>query len=291
VNLPEFLNAPYDGLRSIEVPAVAHHLYFWRGVDLMQEGNYEEAIGLLEKDAEIEPDFSRAHVNLGRAHAELGHLDVAVEQYRQALESNPDDVFAMNNLGLAMETLGHPEKARVQYEAALQRDPTLLLTRRSLARVLLAGPDPRAALPHLEKVVDVEPDDLETRWALAALYLGTQRPREAVHHLEALLTYAPDDVRALSTLAWLLATTSDDQLRDGGRAETLAAAAVKATARQRPEPLDAWAAALAELGRTEEAARAVREALALVRGRGSSLEKGLRARLKLYEAGRPYRAP
>ena len=102
---------------------------------------------------------------------------------------------------------------------------------------------------------------------------------------------SPDDVRALSTLAWVLATTSDDSVRDGGRAEPLAAAAVRATDRQRPEPLDAWAAALAELGRTEEAAQAARQALALVKGRGSALEKGLESRLKLYEAGRPYRAP
>jgi hypothetical protein len=58
-----------------------------------------------------------------------------------------------------------------------------------------------------------------------------------------------------------------------------------------PELLDALAAAYAAAGRFDDAVRTASEAQALAAGRDPALAAGLRARLELYRARRPYVAP
>jgi len=94
---------------------------------------------------------------------------------------------------------------------------------------------------------------------------------------------------ALNDLAWTLATNPDAGHRDGIRAVVLAARALEL------QPghyhLDTLAAAYAEAGRFEEAVKAEREALELL---GTEDEKAVAEyteRLRLYEAGKPYREP
>ncbi len=289
VNLPEFLNAPYDALEHIDVPAVKHQKLFWEGVDLIREGHPKEAIPLLEKAIALEPDFSRAEVNLGMAHAVEGRYEEAIRHYRKALRINPDDTYAYNNLGRAMEVTGHPDQALGDYEAALARDPTLLLAHKNAARILLTGSDPARAVPHLAALIQADPDDLESRWALSAIYLHDGRVRKGIAELEAIIDHHPDDVRTLSTLAWVLATSPRSDVRDGERAVAVAEKAVQASGRRRPEPLDALAAALAETGRTKEAVAIAREALELLGDQGGALRDGLQSRIALYRDGRPFR--
>ena len=90
--------------------------------------------------------------------------------------------------------------------------------------------------------------------------------------------------------ALALATHPDPQARSGAVALLLARQACRAPGGRTPEALDALAAALAETGQFEEAARTAREAAALARAEGNSeLAAGLEQRQRLYEARQPYR--
>jgi hypothetical protein len=64
---------------------------------------------------------------------------------------------------------------------------------------------------------------------------------------------------------------------------------VDATGGNRPEPLDALAAALAETGRFRDAALAAERALAKARKSRPDLVPALEARLALYRKERPFR--
>jgi tetratricopeptide (TPR) repeat protein len=96
----------------------------------------------------------------------------------------------------------------------------------------------------------------------------------------------------LNRIAWILATSSDADLRDGARAATLAERAVRLTNREDAASLDSLAAAYAELGRYDDAATTVREALVLARKKGDpAIAPELESRLGLYQAHQPFREP
>ena len=50
----------------------------------------------------MQPDFLEAHNNLGILLARSGHLDEAIEQFRQALEIAPGSAEVRRNLDIAL---------------------------------------------------------------------------------------------------------------------------------------------------------------------------------------------
>ena len=76
------------------------------------------------------------------AQATSGEWEAAVETNRQLLELGPD-TDAYNRLGKALAELGHHDEALEAYESALARDATNRIAERNVARlrVLLGGAD------------------------------------------------------------------------------------------------------------------------------------------------------
>lgn len=68
------------------------------------------------------------------AHATRGEWDAAVEANRQLLESGPD-TDAYNRLGKALAELGRNEEALEAYQEALSRDATNRIAERNVARL------------------------------------------------------------------------------------------------------------------------------------------------------------
>ena len=51
----------------------------------------------------MQPDYAEAHVNLGIALEELGILEEAEANFRQALDLKPDLAVAHDNLGVTLQ--------------------------------------------------------------------------------------------------------------------------------------------------------------------------------------------
>lgn len=99
---------------------------------------------------------------------------------------------------------------------------------------------------------------------------------------------APQFARALLPAAWIYATASESSLRNGRRAREYAHKACEFTFWKYPIAVEAWAAACAEAGDYKLAVESQRRAIELS---PNERRTELRARLKEYEAGRPYREP
>jgi tetratricopeptide (TPR) repeat protein len=116
----------------------------------------------------------------------------------------------------------------------------------------------------------------------------------AVEHYQAVLdgrdaAYLP---RAANNLAWLYATESDAQIRNGSQAVQLAELACRLTRRKNPAYLGTLGSAYAEAGRFAEAVDVTRLALELADTRDAeALRASLQARLQLYENQQPYHQP
>ena len=104
------------------------------------------------------------------------------------------------------------------------------------------------------------------------------------------LELQPDHPLALNTAAWILATSTNDALRDGPRAMEFAERAVARLGRNPPTALATLAAAQAEAGRFAEAVETAQRALAGARqGGDTALVARFEARIEAYRDRRPWR--
>jgi tetratricopeptide (TPR) repeat protein len=148
------------------------------------------------------------------------------------------------------------------------------------------------------KVVELNPDDEPAHRNLGTMLLMTgQREESGVHFrkaselkLRAALEADPNDVAALGRAAWMLATSPDATIRNGGEALGFAVRAVEISGGKDARLLDTLAAAYAEKGQFANAALTARRAQALAAQQNqAALADAIRSRIALYEADRPFR--
>jgi tetratricopeptide (TPR) repeat protein len=114
---------------------------------------------------------------------------------------------------------------------------------------------------------------------------------EAIAHYEKALATRPDLISALTNLAWIRATASDPQFRNGAEAVVLAERACSGPERTTAGCLDVLAAAYAEAGRFDDAQATARDALVHARAANQAeMVEALIARAALYRDRRPYRS-
>jgi tetratricopeptide (TPR) repeat protein len=118
------------------------------------------------------------------------------------------------------------------------------------------------------------------------------RTREAVAQYREALRLNPSLVGALNNLAWILATSPDEGLRNGAEAVRLAERACELTHYGQPLFIGTLAAAYAECGRFPEAVTTAEKAERLATRAGlTPVAAKNRQLLELYRAGKPYQEP
>ncbi|MEX2187751.1 MAG: ASPIC/UnbV domain-containing protein [Pirellulales bacterium] len=117
------------------------------------------------------------------------------------------------------------------------------------------------------------------------------KPGEAAAAFRRALDYHAEHAAARADLAWLLATSSDAAIRNGGEAVRLVEPMASGGWGDEIAVFDALAAAHAENGKFVDAVRAAETALAAAEKAGdASRSAAVAARLALYRASRPYRS-
>ena len=137
-----------------------------RALALLEQGQVDEGIQLLESVAEAAPQLSAPRIDLGIAYERAGNLEAAEKNLKLALESNPDHPIALNELGIVHRKTGHFAEARQDYEAALAIYPGYHYARRNLGVLcdLYLG-DLECALTQYEAYMKTVPSDDEvTIW-------------------------------------------------------------------------------------------------------------------------------
>ncbi len=80
--------------------ATARHFYAFG--NLRTRGRWDEALSQIRKAQELDPLSSQISTNAGDILLEAGHLEHAIKQYREVIESDPGFVGAHIELGLAL---------------------------------------------------------------------------------------------------------------------------------------------------------------------------------------------
>ncbi len=220
-----------------------------------------------------------------------GQYAEAANWCREAIAAKADYADAHCTLAVILLAQKRPPEARVELEQALQIDPTLPRAHYYLGNQLLAEGNVTAAQSHYQAALERLPEYPEAHYQLAIL-LAASNPDESVQRFHEALRLKPDWKEALNNLAWVLATTPDDKLRNGAEAVRLAQRAVLITSTNEAGPLDTLAAALAETGKFEEAVETGRKALVLAAKPDSHFPpKEIETHIRCYELKKPIRDP
>lgn len=238
-----------------------------------------------------DPTSSEAHVKLARLLADGGDVDGAATHYREALRLDPNLAPAHNNLAVILESTGHTDEAIAQYREGVRLEPQRAESRSNLAAALANAGHPAEGVEQFRAALQLKPQLAEARFGLASAYAQAGQVRQAVAELDALLRKRPDWTAVEATLAWLLATAEDAEVRDGARAVQLAEDAARRTEYRDADVLNSLAAAYAEIGRFADAVDTVERAIELARANDrAALATALTERLERYRAGLRLRA-
>jgi tetratricopeptide (TPR) repeat protein len=249
------------------------------------EGKEDEAQMEFRKAIAINPGHAPAYNNLGLSLASKGDLDEAIANFRKAVELEPDNGQAENNLGHALMAKGSVAEAIPQFKKALELGPETAELESNLGIALAKSGQAADAVPHFERALVLAPDSVDARYYLGKALVITGHGGEGVGYWKQALNKDPDNLQVLNDTAWVLATSSDAALRDGGAALSLAEHAVELTSQKEPAVLGTLAAAYAETGCFDKAIELEQRAIDLATRQGNGgLAQRLNDRLLLFQA-------
>ena len=253
------------------------------------QGRVEEAISSYRKAISLDDKNGAAHDNLGIALAAQGMVEEAITHFREAIRLDRRNDVAHSNLGVALATQGKLEEAIGHYREAIRLDDQNSNVHNNLGIALAAQGKFEEAIGHYREAIRLRDDNDEAHRRLGALLVWLGRVEEAIAEYEEVLRIRPDDAMTLNDIAWIRSTHPDPRFRDGAEAARLARRAVELSP-DHPDFWDTLAAAYAEAGWFPQAGEAARKAVELAERQGKqALAESMEARLRLYEAGMPFR--
>jgi tetratricopeptide (TPR) repeat protein len=253
-----------------------------------QLATWRDSRTLWQHAVEVSPGDDAVHDNLGLVYLDEGQPAVAWRLFARAAELNPANFRARNNLGRASLALGDPEVARIHLTEAVRLAPNQADAQYNLALTYVLGPEPdlTAARDHCRRAVELNGALAPAHALLGYLCHESGQAEEGDSHYGEALRLDPGWLKRTDEEAWRLATGGTWTPFKGALALLGARQVCQATGERRAEFLETRAAAEAAAGHHTQAARTLRQLLALVpEGADPRRREAIRERLRLYEQG------
>ena len=292
------------------------------GLSLMMDDKLEAAEAVFDRAIKLDPDSAGALLQRARVRAMRGDRPEAIADLDKAIRIAPDGVVPLLLRARIHQQAGDSERAAADLEQVLAKHPDHPAAIELRGLIAAERNDYPAAIRDFRKLVAQKPDDAVIIGQLGMLYLAAKQPRQAIRRftrsielddtnfaswrgrsdaeisigdhtaaladLEKALEIKPDDSGVLNNLAWLLATSPDEAIRNGKRAIELARKACEETTWKQPHIISTLAAGFAETGDFAEARKYSKQA---VESEGSSPEvkMQLEGEMASYESQKPWR--
>jgi tetratricopeptide (TPR) repeat protein len=211
---------------------------------------------------------------------------------RRAIETDEEWAFPLEILGWIDWSLGQLPSAVGAFRACVKKTPSNSGWLLPLAAIVSMQIGNSRSVEKAEEYCNTAVA-ADARNPLALIVRSTVRTARGRYRLavadalDAILA-SGDSVTCLNDAAWLLATSPDEEARNGKMSLRLARKACARTNWVHPPLLDTLAAACAECGRFEQAVVRQEKALELLPP-SSELQEEMEARLQLYRDKKPYR--
>lgn len=277
-------------------------LYRLRAILYRMLDKEDEAFADLNKALAMQPKDPLAL--LQRAEIALGRNDVksAKQDLKAATEIAPQveqiDQAIVVRCFIAIEE-GRMADAITDMQTLIERNPKDTFRQLQLANLYLQDERPRKAIETLTNVLDSDPNNVSVLRSRADAYLAVGEHAEAIEDYEKAIAAAEksQDIDSdkkviagiLNNLAWVLATSPKDGVRNGKRSMELGKRAVELTEESEPHILSTLAAGYAETGDFENARKWSERAVELGTEQDNEQLEQLKEELESYRKNEPWR--
>jgi Flp pilus assembly protein TadD len=278
VNIPEFVNIPPDGIAKIDPQATEYYGFFNQAFDFIEKKQWAEAIPLMRKAVERDPDDAVGHYTLASALTANNQEREAVEEYRKACTLDTHRAPWFDHLAVALANTGDLDGAITSWRKALTIDPKDAGAEADLGTALFESGQAQEGYEHLRKAIDMAPNFADAHNHLGWELAKTGRLDEALGELQKAITLRPASAEYRVNLGYVM----------GLRGDLAAAVAAFQKAVELSEGkdwrcLDMLATAYSKIGRSADAIQSENQALDLaLQQNDERLEKRLRANLERY---------
>jgi tetratricopeptide (TPR) repeat protein len=269
---------------------------------------------------EMAPADDEAVRSRGRFYLVQSKFKEAIEDFTKALELDKENLEARLLRARAYQQDGDAKRAREDVDVLLKSQPGLVAALELRAVLAASNRDFKQAIADFEELLKVAPNNAELLAQIGVLYQASKKPRAAIEKFTAALEQdnalfvalrgradaylsigkqadaiadyhqalqvRPKEPGLLNNLAWVLATSPDENLRDGKRAIELAKQGCEVTEYKEAHILSTLAAGYAESGEWDEAIKWSKKAIEVG---GESIDDQLKKELASYEQKKPWR--
>jgi protein O-mannosyl-transferase len=217
-------------------------LHYWRN-----EGT------LLSRIAEPESNYA-GHATYAAFLLRHNQLPEAQTECEKAISILPGYPPLVGELGEILLAEGKFDAAIEKFKLVEKMDPRMVGIHVPWGRALMAQKRFEAAQAEFRTVIGAEPNNFEAHSSLGEIFMISGNTAGAVEEYRHSLQAQPNQPELLNNVAWMLATDSHKEIRNGADAVQFATRACGLTRGAQPLFLGTLAAGLAEAGRFDEAA-------------------------------------
>lgn len=171
------------------------------GLTLLQTRDVDQAVEVLDRAVQQDPDSFVAQVALVGGHLQAKRFQEAVSAALEMQERWPDRPEPPTFLGVSYGLQGDRAKARAAFERAVEIEPQYISAASNLAALATADGDFDAAREQYERILAYEPGDVRTLVKLAKLERAAGDLEAHERRLEQALAAEPDALQARVLLA------------------------------------------------------------------------------------------
>ena len=178
--------------RHAKSPQLAYLL----GMAALLQGRAQDAVPLLKRATELDPDMAPALYNLGFALESQDRLDEALVAYRRTVAVAPKLADANNNLGNVLQKLKRHDEALAAYERALALRPETAEFHLNRGDALRDLERQEEAVAAYETALAIKPGLVEAHVSLALALYQFDRYEDSVQVLQRAIEQRPNSFEA-----------------------------------------------------------------------------------------------
>lgn len=274
--------------RAIELEPDSSSPLLQRSRLLAVEEKYPEAIADVDRALELDPGNPAALVLRARIHQQAGDSEKALADIETVLSDDPDNTSALELRGLIAAERDDYASAIRDFRRLAARNADDAVVVSQLGMLYLAAKQPREAIRRFTRALEIDEEHFASRRGRSDAAISIGDHRAALEDLEKAHGLKPEDTGVLNNLAWLLATSPDDAIRNGTRAIELARKACELTEWKEAHIISTLAAGYAESGDFAKAREFSQKAVDASED-SEQVKEQLKGELASYTAEKPWR--